>query len=139
MIKSHFAWFSYQPVVELRWLDRAEARGTEDEQGVTHSEWQTILDHQLVEKGEQVSRQKEDEAKMIAEANEERLNKARLFSQDDSLIASNTFKGKQLKVIVKVGLAYLGDLLDTVWSRQFLIRLLPTISNLVNATKDRGT
>lgn len=126
--------------VELRWLDRSEARGSYDNQGVTHAQWQAVLDRQSKEKEEQLSKRKEDEEKITAEAKEERLNKARFFSLDDSVVASDAFKGKQLKVIVKVGLPYARvDLLKPSDLIDLFIRLLRTISSLVSATKGRGT
>lgn len=87
-----------------------------------------------------MSKRKEDEEKITAEAKEERLNKARFFSLDDSVVASDAFKGKQLKVIVKVGLPYARvDLLKPSDLIDLFIRLLRTISSLVSATKGRGT
>lgn len=88
-------------------MDRAEARGSSDDQGVTHSEWQAVCDRQVEDKEAQLLRQKENDEQTAAEAEQERLNKDRFFGLDDSVAASANFRGTQLKVIVKVGMPYL--------------------------------
>lgn len=81
-------------MLEKRWVNRQDSRDV----GISHSEWESVLDRSRKEREtEQAAKRAKDE-QIEAEAREEKQN----ISNLDDLAYVSPFKGKDLKVIVKV-------------------------------------